>query len=180
MANAPTQATPCDLEIPNEPYYAVVTQYVGNYMWEIADRLPALGSELWKMFEGRAAEYFQAVEMRGSAIAIGKELKRHFLTGKRGRERYAAPCYIQRLETIEDASGDTSGIFIEWEQVRKADICVHTLLKIQALTNPMQKLRGGKIECQKHAQIGDEKGTWKFPTGKDMADYSSTRRSTHS
>ena len=55
---------------------------------------------------------------------------------------------MQRLEIIEDAAGETNGILLEWEAVRIADSCAQTLLKIYPLTDPMQKLLGGKTECR--------------------------------
>ena len=40
MKDGPSQATPCDLEIPNEAYYSEATQYLNNYIWKIEDRFP--------------------------------------------------------------------------------------------------------------------------------------------
>ena len=41
------------------------------------------------------------------------------------------------------------------------------------------KLLGGKQNAIEHAPIMAERGIWNFPAQQDMADYSSTRRSTH-
>ena len=67
---------------------------------------------------------------------------------KRERVNYAALDYTQRLETIEDAKGETEGILPEWKEVRVADSCAQTLLKIHSLANVMRKLLDWKIECQ--------------------------------
>lgn len=64
---------------------------------------------------------------------------------------------MQRLETAEDSEGETNGILVEWGEVRIADSCVQTLLKIRTLTNAMQKLLGGEIECH-HTCRGDGRG----------------------
>ena len=76
MANGPTQATLCDIEKQNDAYYAEVAQYVSRYRRQVADRLQASDSELWKMFGRHTVEYFQSVKNRGPAKAQGKELKR--------------------------------------------------------------------------------------------------------
>ena len=40
MANGPTQATLCDLQMPAEAYYAEVITYMNNYLWQIEDFPP--------------------------------------------------------------------------------------------------------------------------------------------
>ena len=35
-----SQSTLCDMQIPNDAYYAEVIQYVDNYIWEIEDSPP--------------------------------------------------------------------------------------------------------------------------------------------
>ena len=69
----------------------------------------------------RAMKYFQAVKIRGHDISKGGELKGNFLVEKRERANYAALDYMQRLEIIEDAAGETNGVLVEWEAVRIAD-----------------------------------------------------------
>ena len=80
MENEPSRATLRDLQIPTEAYYAAVIAYMYNYIWQIEDFPPSIDAKLWEMMSGRAAEYFQAVEIRGNAISTGGELKENFLT----------------------------------------------------------------------------------------------------
>ena len=89
-------------------------------------------------------KYFQAVKIRNNAISAGKELKTNFLMGKRERANYSSPDHMQRLEIIEDAAWEIEWILIECADVRIADSCLQTLLKIQTPTNAIQKLRDGK------------------------------------
>ena len=91
-------------------------------------------------------EYSQSIKNRDSAKAKDGELERNFLTGNRERENYAAIDYARRLETIQDPTGDTREILIEWEEVRIEDRRAETLLKIHILTNATRKLIGGEIE----------------------------------
>ena len=95
------------------------------------------------MPDGRAAEYFQAVKIMGSDTAQGKELRRHFLTERRGRTNNAALDYTMRLDATESENGEVNGILVEWKDVRMADDCAHTPIKIQTLTNDMQNLLDG-------------------------------------
>ena len=53
---------------------------------------------------------------------------------------------MRRLDTVEDQSGETKGVLIEWKEVRVADNCAQTLLKIQTMTDAMRRLVGGKID----------------------------------
>ena len=92
------------------------------------------------------AEYFQAVKIRDDAISTGKELKRNSPMIKWERENYSFLDHMRRLEIIGDATGETKGILIEWEEVRIADICFQTMLRIQTTTDAMQKVLDGKIE----------------------------------
>ena len=46
--------------------------------------------------------------------------------------------YTPRLETIEDADGETEGVLIERGEVRIEVICVQTLLKIHTLADAAQ------------------------------------------
>ena len=144
MADGPTQATLCDLDIPDESYYSEDILCLNNYMWRIEDHLPTSESELWKMFGGKAEEYSRSIKIRGDATSTGEELKRNFLTENGESSNYAALDYAQRPDTIEDPTGDTDGVIIEWEAVRISDSGAQTLLKIQTLTNDMQKLLDGK------------------------------------
>ena len=94
-------------------YYAAVIQYMGNYIWKIEDHFPQIDSKLWKTTGGHAAEYFQAVNIRDSAAEIGKELTRIPPDGEPERSNYAAQDYMQRLDAIEDANGETKGVLID-------------------------------------------------------------------
>ena len=98
------------------------------------------------MTGSHAAEYIRSVKIRDNAVSTGEDMRRNCLTRNRERANYAALGYAQRLETIEDAAGETKGILVEWGAVRIADSCFQTLLKIQTPTNAMQKLLDGKIE----------------------------------
>ena len=89
MAHGPTQATLCDLDIPNEDYYAAVNQYLDNYLWHIGDHPPTSEAKLWQMFEGGAAKYAQSIKIRESATSTGKELKRN--PNRKQREENAPP-----------------------------------------------------------------------------------------
>ena len=57
---------------------------------------------------------------------------------------YAALDYTQRLGAIERENGEVRGIFIEWGEIRMADDCAQTRLRIQTTTNDMQRLLGRK------------------------------------
>ena len=103
--------------MPTEAYYAEVTTYANNYIWKKDDFSPSRDAKLWEMMSGRAAEYFQAVKIRGNAISTGKELKSNYLIGKRERSYYSALDHMHRLEIIEAAAWETKGIFIEWGEV---------------------------------------------------------------
>ena len=54
---------------------------------------------------------------------------------------------MRRLGIIEETAGEPNGI-LEWEEVRIADSCGQTLLKIQTLTSAMKKLLDGEVECR--------------------------------
>ena len=70
--------------------------------------------------------------------------KRHFLTENRERANYASLDYTPRLEVIGGENEEVNGILIEWAEVRLEDDCAQTLLKIQILTNVMQRLLDGE------------------------------------
>ena len=74
--------------------------------------------------------------------------EKKLLHGRRVGQKYAALNYMQRLEIIEDSAGKTEGVLVEWEEFRIADSCDQALLKIQTLTDGIQKLLDGKIECR--------------------------------
>ena len=111
-------------------------------MWKVEDSLPISDAKRLGMFEWRNAEHFQAVKLRGSAISQGG--KRHFLTENRERANYASLDYTPRLEVIGGENEEVNGILIEWAEVRLEDDCAQTLLKIQILTNVMQRLLDGE------------------------------------
>ena len=79
MENRHTQSTLFYLEMPIEAYYAEVSAYMENYIWQIEDFFPASDAELWKMMRCRTAEYSQSVKSRGDAASTGKEPRRNFL-----------------------------------------------------------------------------------------------------
>ena len=54
--------------------------------------------------------------------------------------------YTQRLGAVEDAAGETKGILVEWEEVRIADSCAQTLLKVQTMSDAIRKLPDGETE----------------------------------
>ena len=95
MADETTRDTLCDVDAPSEAYYAAVSQYLKNYMWQIGDHCPTSDAKLWEIFDGRAAEYLQAIKIRDSSTSTGREIKRNFLTESRGRGKYAALDYAQ-------------------------------------------------------------------------------------
>ena len=138
MDNGPTQATLFDLETPHDAYYAEVTQYLGNYMWRIGDHFPTSDAGRWEMFE-RHHGMLPIHKGPGRFCRKGQEPKTNFLTENRERRNYTSLDYTHRPDTIEDPTGDTEGILTEWGEVGIADSCAQTLLKIQTLTNDMQK-----------------------------------------
>ena len=69
MAKEPTRSTLCDLETPEETYYAEATHHLNNYIWKIED--PPIDAKLWKMMGPDAAEYFQSVKIRDNAVSTG-------------------------------------------------------------------------------------------------------------
>ena len=75
---------------------------------------------------------------------------------KRDRGNYAILDYTQRLEIIEDSAWKTNRVLVEWKEVRIADICFQTLLKIQTPTNATQQLPGGKSNATTPPQTMEE------------------------
>ena len=73
-------------------------------------------------------------------------MERHSLTGKREWANYSVLCYIQRIQLFDCETGDVEGLLIEREEVRVADACVQTLLKIQALTSRIQQVSEGQYQ----------------------------------
>ena len=69
--------------MPNDAYYAEVAQYLNNYIWRIADRLPTSDGKLWESFEGRTADYPDAAKIRGPSTSTGKGIKRNCIPGNR-------------------------------------------------------------------------------------------------
>ena len=109
---------------------------------------PTSDAELWKMLEVRAVECLQSVMIVGSSKSQGEELNRRPLAENRERAKYAALDYMQRLGDVGNETGDVNGMLIEWKEVRMADDCAQTLLKIKTLANAMRKC-AKKIECRK-------------------------------
>ena len=85
--------------------------------------------------EEHAGEYFQAVKIRDTTAEKGKELKRHFITDKRGEKNSVALEYTQRIHAIGNGEGGIMGIFIEWEEVPMAYDCGQTMIQVQTLAN---------------------------------------------
>ena len=56
-----------------ELYFGTTIRYMSRYLWELEDCLPEKAKELRNMFQGHRMEYFVAIRIRGSAIAVGKE-----------------------------------------------------------------------------------------------------------
>ena len=59
------------------------------------------------------------------------------------KTNYALIDYIQMGELLGSGKGDTEGILNEWKEVRVADNCVQTLLKIQTLRIRAHQLAEG-------------------------------------
>ena len=98
-------------------------------MWQVEFHRPISDAALCEMFEWRAAGYFHAANIGGSAISKRKGPKRHFVTENRYRDNYAALDYTHRLGAIGNENGEVDGISIECGEVRLEDGCAQTLQK---------------------------------------------------
>ena len=94
-----------------DAYYGTIIQYINQYLYNVTEVIPEDDDEVWAAFHEHPKEHFTAIKIRDAARSIGKDFKKHFLTGDNEQTNYAVTDYIQRntlLTNEEKASKEYS------------------------------------------------------------------------